>query len=427
VIGDEIHQLARTLWPINRSITGDGVRKTLSIIKRLHLPDLTIHEVPTGTPVFDWVVPKEWRIRAAYIVTPRGERICDFAENNLHVVGYSTAVDCVVPLEELDRHLHSLPDRPTAIPFVTSYYQERWGFSLSHEQRSRLEPGPYRVLIDAELFDGSLTYGELLLPGATFEEVFLSTYICHPSMANNELSGPTVTTFLAKWLSVVPSRKYTYRIVFVPETIGSIAYLSRNLHWLKSHVIAGFNVACVGDERAYSYLPSRNGRTLSDAVAKHVLKWVDSTFTSYSWADRGSDERQYCSPGVDLPIASIMRSKFDRYPEYHTSLDDLVHVVTPAGLEGGYKALMLALEAIERHCQPRLTVLCEPQLGRRGLYPQLSTPAQGNGVPLILNLITWADGTRSLIEIADECGVPVWELYPLVDQLVAHDLLHLDQ
>jgi aminopeptidase-like protein len=246
-------------------------------------------------------------------------------------------------------------------------------------------------------------------------------------MANNELSGPTVTTFLAKWLRERPSRKYTYRIVFVPETIGSITYLSRNLHWLKSHVIAGFNVACVGDERAYSYLPSRNGRSLSDAVAKHVLRWVDSTFTSYGWADRGSDERQYCSPGVDLPVASIMRSKFDRYPEYHTSLDDLVHVVTPAGLQGGYSALVRALEAIERHCHPRLTVLCEPQLGRRGLYPQLSTPASGNGVPLILNLITWADGTRSLIEIADECGVPVWELYPLVDELVAHDLLRLDQ
>jgi len=426
MIGEEIHRLARTLWPLNRSVTGDGVRETLSIIKRLHLPDLTVHEVPTGTPVFDWMVPKEWRIREAYIVTPSGQRICNLADNNLHVVGYSVPVDRVLPLGELEQHLHSLPDRPNSIPFVTSYYQERWGFCLTHDQRTQLQPGLYRVFIDSELFAGSLTYGELMLPGATSQEVFLSTDVCHPSMANNELSGPTVTTFLAKWLMAQASRRYTYRIVFVPETIGSITYVSRHLDWLKAHVIAGFNVACVGDERAYSYLPSRNGRTLSDAVAKHVLKWIDPVFTSYTWADRGSDERQYCSPGVDLPIASIMRSKFDRYPEYHTSLDDLIHVVTPAGLEGGYNALRLALEAIERHCHPRLTVLCEPQLGRRGLYPQLSTPEAGSGVPLILNLITWADGTKSLIEIADECGVAVWELYPLVDQLVSHGLLCLD-
>jgi aminopeptidase-like protein len=425
VIGQEIHALAQMLWPINRSITGDGVRETLSIIKRLHLPDLAIHEVPTGTPVFDWVVPKEWRIREAYLVTPDGRRICDFAENNLHVMGYSVPVDRLLPLEELDQHLHSLPDRPNAIPFVTSYYQERWGFCLSHHQRSHLEPGVYRAVIDSELFEGSLTYGELVLPGATPQEVFLSTCICHPSMANNELSGPTVTTFVAKWLNGQPSRKYTYRIVFVPETIGSITYLSRHLDWLKAHVIAGFNVACVGDERAYSYLPSRHGDTLSDRIARHVLKWIDPAFTSYPWAERGSDERQYCSPGVDLPIASIMRSKFDRYPEYHTSLDDLVDVVTPAGLEGGYNALRLALEATERHCHPRLTVLCEPQLGRRGLYPHLSTP-DARVLP-ILNLVTWADGTKSLIDIADECGVAVWDLYALVDQLVAHGVLSLDR
>jgi aminopeptidase-like protein len=423
VIGEEIHCLARMLWPFNRSITGDGVRETLSLLKSLHLPDLAIHEVPTGTQVFDWVVPKEWRMREAYIVTPGGQRICNFADNNLHVVGYSIPVDRMLTREELDAHLYSLPDRPDAIPFVTSYYQERWGFCLSHRQRSQLEEGTYRVFIDSDLFEGALTYGELILPGASAKEVFLSTYVCHPSMANNELSGPTVTTFLAKWLMSQPSRKYTYRIVFVPETIGSITYLSRHVDWLKAHVVAGFVVGCVGDERGYSYVPSRNGHTMSDVVAKHVLRWLDPDFASYRWLDRGSDERQYCSPGIDLPIASIMRSKFDRYPEYHTSLDDLVNVVTPAGLEGGYNALRLAIESIERNCHPRITVLGEPQLGRRGLYPQLS---RFNEVPLVLNLITWADGTKSLVDIADECGVPVWELYPLVDQLIAHDLLSVD-
>ena len=421
MIGHEIHRLAQALWPLNRSITGDGVRETLRVIQRLHLPELTIHEVPTGTRAFDWVVPREWKIRAAYIVTPDGRRICDFAENNLHVVGYSIPVDRTLSLEELNAHLHSLPDRPDAIPFVTSYYQERWGFCLTHHQRLQLQEGTYRVVIDSELFDGALTYGEVLIPGATAQEVLLSTYVCHPSMANNELSGPTVLTFLARWLRSLPARKYTYRIVFVPETIGSITYLSRNLDWLKAHVIAGFNVSCIGDERGYSYLPSRNGGTLSDRVARHVLHWIDAGFVTYRWADRGSDERQYCAPGIDLPVASMMRSKFDKYPEYHTSLDDLVNVVTPAGLEGGYNAVRLAIETIERHCFPRVTVLGEPQLGPRGLYAQLSTPEAQ--VPLILNLITWADGTRSLIDIADECGVPVWELYPLVDQLVAHDLV----
>lgn len=424
MIGEEIHALARQLWPIPRSLTGDGVRRTLATIRDLHLRELAVHEVPTGAQVLDWVVPREWRVRDAYIRTPSGETICRFTENNLHLVGYSVPVDADMTLDELDPHLHSLPDRPDAVPFVTSYYQEAWGFCLTDRQRSLLEPGVYRVVIDSELFDGSLTYGELVIPGESSKEVLLSTYVCHPSMANNELSGVTVTTFLAKWLMAEP-RRYTYRIVFVPETVGSIAYLSRHLAWLKEHVIAGFNVTCVGDDRQYSYLPSRRGDTLSDVVARHVLKWIDAGFTSYRWADRGSDERQYCSPGVDLPIASIMRTKYDCYPEYHTSLDDLVSVVTPAGLEGGYRALKLAIESIERHCYPKLTVLGEPQLGRRGLYPQLSTTATFDEIALMLNVITWSDGTRSLVDIADECGVPVWDLYPLVDALAAHGLLDL--
>ena len=242
-------------------------------------------------------------------------------------------------------------------------------------------------------------------------------------MANNELSGPAVTTFLAKWLTSLPHRKYTYRIVFIPETIGSITYISQNLDALKANVIAGFNISCVGDNRTYSYLPSRNGQTLSDQVAKHVLKWICPQYQSYQWTDRGSDERQYCSPGVDLPMASIMRTKYGKYPEYHTSLDDLVHVVTPEGLEGGYKALKLAIEAIEHHCFPQTTVLGEPQLGKRGLYPNLSTKSSGNEVQLMMNLISQSDGIHSLIDIADESNVPVWDLYPLVSKLRDHSLL----
>lgn len=425
MIGDEIHALARRLWPIPRSITGAGVRQTLAILKEI-CPALTVHDVPSGTAAFDWTVPDEWEIGEARLTGPDGETICDFAANNLHVVGYSSPVDEMLSLEDLQSHLHSLPDQPDAIPYVTSYYADRWGFCLSHKQRAALKPGQYRARIASRKFAGVLNYGELVLPGETKNEIFLSTYVCHPSMANNELSGPCVTAFLARWLANLPKRRFTYRIVFIPETIGSIVYLSRNLAHLKAHVAAGFNVTCIGDERAWSYLPSRAGDTRSDRVAQHVLSHIDPGYKRYTWLDRGSDERQYCAPGVDLPIATIMRSKYGEYPEYHTSLDDLENVVTPAGLEGGYEALRRALEALERDWRPRATVLCEPQLGKRGLYPTLSTKMSGAEVRLMMNLLSLADGKASLIDIAERCGAPIWDLYPIVDKLAAHGLLALD-
>lgn len=423
MLGEQMHALARQLWPINRSLTGDGVRETFACLKSQHLPTLQVHEVPTGTAVFDWIVPREWSVREAYIRTPDGRRICDFQQNNLHLVGYSVPVRQTMSLAALNEHLHSLPDQPDAIPYVTSYYAEHWGFCLRHDQRLALEEGDYEVCIDARLFDGHLTYGELLIPGQSTDEVFLSTYVCHPSMANNELSGPCVTTFIARWLAALPDRRYSYRIVFVPETIGAITYLSRHLPLLQQRVIAGFNLTCIGDDRAYSYLPSRAGDTLSDTVARHVLRWTDPAYRSYPWRSRGSDERQYCAPGVDLPVASIMRSKYATYPEYHTSLDNLTDVVTPSGLAGGFLAVQRAIEAIERNVKPRMTVLCEPQLGRRGLYPTLSTTGSADGVQLLMELITWSDGRHTLIEIAERCDVPVWALYPLVDQLQAHGLM----
>ena len=423
-IGSEIHGLASALWGFDRSLTGDGVRQTLKKLKE-HIPDLQIREIPTGTQVFDWKIPKEWNVKDAWIITPNGEKICDFKSNNLHLVGYSIPVKRKLSLPELQGHLHSLPDQPNAVPYITSYYKERWGFCLTQIEREKLVDGEYEVFIDSKLFDGSMTYGELIIPGESSREVFLSTYVCHPSMANNELSGPTVTTFIAKWLLSLNNRKYTYRIVFIPETIGSIAYLSKNLQGLKNNVIAGFNVSCIGDEQAYSYMPSRNGDTLSDKVAIHVLAHTDVNFISYEWKDRGSDERQYCAPLVDLPIAGILRSKWLAYEEYHTSLDDLETVVTPDGLEGGYGALKNALETIERHCFPVVTTLCEPQLGKRGLYPTLSDKNTKGQVGLMMEILTWSDGTKSLIEIADICGVPVWDLYPIVDTLVLNDLLTL--
>ena len=420
VLGKEMHDLATVLFPICRSLTGAGVRGTLKIISK-HIP-IKIKEVPTGTKVFDWSVPKEWNIRDAYIITPDGNKICDFKTKNLHVLGYSTPINKFLSLNELQNHLHSIPNQPDAIPYVTSYYDELWGFCISHNDRLKLNEGEYHVFIDSSLENGNLTYGECIIPGETNEEVFLSTYICHPSMANNELSGPVVTIALAKFLSSLKKRRYTYRIIFIPETIGSIVYLSKNLDHLKEHVVAGFNITCIGDERCYSYLPSRYGNTLSDKVALHVLKHTDPKFKRYTWLDRGSDERQYCAPGVDLPIATIMRSKYGEYPEYHTSLDDL-DLVTPLGLEGGYMALKKAIEIIEKNIYPRNSVLGEPQLGRRGLYPTLSTKKSGVEVRTMMDFISYCDGKHNMLEIAELINKPFWDLVHILENLIDNGLM----
>ena len=423
-IGHKIHKLASKLWPLNRSITGKGVRETLKIIFDI-LPELKVYSVPSNEKVFDWIVPREWEVKKAYIINPKGEKICDFSKNNLHLVGYSIPYKGTLNLNELKKHLYTLPDQPDAIPYITSYYRERWGFCLTQNQFDTLEDGNYEVIIDSNLFDGELNYGELLIKGKNEKEIFLSTYICHPSMANNELSGITVLTFLAKWLTEIRNLEYSYRIVFIPETIGSITYLSRNYKEMKNKVFAGFNVTCVGDDRAYSYIPSRNGDTISDLTAKHVLKWIDKNFIIYSWLDRGSDERQYCSPGIDLPISSILRTKYGKYPEYHTSLDNLEKVVTPEGLKGGYIAIRKAIEAIEKNKKYKVTVLCEPQLDKRGLYPTLSQRERDEEVSLMLNLISFCDGKTSLLKIAENLNKPIWELYNLVEKLKDHNLIEV--
>jgi aminopeptidase-like protein len=421
-LGADIHKLAKELWPLNRSLTGVGVRQTLELLQS-QLPDLKIHSIPTGTKVFDWVIPQEWNVREAYIIDPCGKKLCDFNENNLHLVGYSVPFKGTLSLAELCEHIHTMPDQSDAIPYVTSYYAPNWGFCMSYDEFEKLKQGDYYVVIDSCLSDGVLNYGEIIISGATKSEVLLSTYICHPSMANNEISGISVTTYLAEWLSSLEANQYTYRILFIPETLGSICYLSFHKDYLIENVKAGFNISCVGDDRAHSYLPSRNGNTLSDKAAKHVLRWYAGDFVKYSWLNRGSDERQYCAPGIDLPIASMMRTKYGKYPEYHTSLDDLVNVVTPDGLNGGYWALRLAIGVLEKNYNYKTLVFCEPQMGKRGLYATLSKTGTSKSSKLFMDFLSYCDGTLDLISISDALGVPAWELYDVIAILEDHQLI----
>ena len=416
--GDEMHQFASRAMPICRSLTGDGVRQTLEMIADC-IP-LQIHEVPSGSRVFDWTVPKEWNIRDAFIADESGNRIVDFKKNNLHVVGYSVPVDQWMDLQQLQIHLHSLPDQPDAIPYITSYYKERWGFCLTHANREALEPGKYQVVIDSTLEDGSLSYGECILPGESEEEILITTYVCHPSMANNELSGPTVSAFIGQWLMSAP-RRYTYRLIYTPETIGAITYLSRNLDVLKQRCKAGFNLSCIGDDRDYSYVASRYANTLADKVTCNVLNHKQAAHTKYSYLERGSDERQYGSPGVELPLVTLCRTKFGKYPEYHTSLDDL-NLVTPSGLQGGFEFVKECLVALEANKIYRVTCLGEPQLGKRGLYPELSTKDSNAAVKTILDVITYADGSNDLIDISNLINQSVADIIPIVEKLVDNGL-----
>jgi aminopeptidase-like protein len=413
--GRKMRELIGELFSICRSITGEGLRQSLGRVGEL-IP-LAMHEVPTGTQAFDWTVPKEWNIRDAYINDANGRRIVDFRDNNLHVVNYSAPVNARMTLGELRPHLHSLPDRPDWIPYRTTYYAETWGFCLAHRQLESLTDGEYEVVIDSSLRDGALTYGECVLPGDLDDEFLISTHICHPSLANDNLSGVAVAASLAQILARNPHR-YTYRFLFVPGTIGPIAWLARNQDKVR-RIKHGLVLACVGDRGSINYKRSRRGSADIDRAVECVLRSRATPFEVRDFSPYGYDERQYCSPGFDLPVGSFRRTPHGEYQEYHISADNL-DFVSEAHLAGSLGALLETIDLLESDVAFRnLSPNCEPQLGRRGLLPAASESAQ----MALLWMLNLSDGTNSLLDIAERSRLPFGELRRATEILIEHGLL----
>ncbi len=421
VSGAELHGLIAELYPICRSITGDGVRETL---RRVHhyLP-LTMSEVPSGAPVFDWTVPREWNIRDAWVKNAAGERVVDFRQSNLHVVSYSVPVCRTIPLSELKPHLHSLADRPDWIPYKTSYYREDWGFCVSSEQLHALTDPVYEVCIDSTLEDGHLTYGECYIPGQLDEEVLLSCHVCHPSLCNDNLSGIAVAVFLGHWLFSLPARRFSYRLLFVPGTIGSITWLARNQDRLAT-IRHGLVLTGLGAPGPLVYKRSRRGHTEIDRAAANVLQHSGEAFAVRDFVPYGYDERQYCSPGINLAVGCLSRTPFGEYPEYHTSADNL-DFVSPATLEESYRAARSIVEILERNttcmsCNP----MCEPQLGRRGLYGSMGGAAEGRAREIaLLWVLNLSDGTNSLLDIAERSHLSFESVRSAANRLLEAGLL----
>lgn len=402
-IGEELFAFAKEIFPICRSITGRGVRETLGAIGK-HIK-LDVHEVPTGTPVFDWVIPREWNIRAAYIRNEQGETIVDFAQSNLHVMSYSVPVRQHISLNELKKHIYTLPDQPDLIPYRTSYYADNWAFCMPHRLLESLKDGTYEVVIDSSLTDGSLTYGEYLHRGEAENEILFSAHVCHPSLANDNCSGIALLTHLAKRISKLRTR-YSYRFVFAPGTIGAITWLARNE--MNCHRIeSGLVLSMVGDGGGPTYKKSRRGNGKIDRALCHVVSHCGQTPTIVDFSPYGYDERQYCSPGFNLPVGLFQRSKFGEIPQYHTSADNL-DFIAPGDLALSYRLVVEALDVIENDRIYSNTIAkCEPQLGRRGLYGAIGgdkdAAAANMAMLWILNL---SDGTHSLLDIAERANLP---------------------
>jgi aminopeptidase-like protein len=415
-----MQQLINELYPICRSITGEGLRTTLKIIQR-EIP-LTIHEVPSGTRVFDWTVPKEWNIQGAFIKDAAGRTVLDFADSNLCVISYSVPYRGKMRLEDLKTHIFTLPDRPHWIPYRTTYYNENWGFCMPHERFLQLTDGEYEVCIDSSLKDGALTYGEFYVPGARKDEVLMSCHVCHPSLCNDNLSGIAVATGIAKYLLTAP-RRYSYRVLFIPGTIGSITWLARNEDRV-ANVKHGWVMAGLGDRGAFTYKTSRRGNAEIDRVFSYALRQLAGRSRVIEFSPYGYDERQFCSPGFDLPVGCLMRSPFGEYPEYHTSADNL-SFIDESSLSGSLELCISVINILEQNrFYLNQNPKCEPQLGKRGIYRaiggQARAPLSDLSVLWILNL---SDGAHSLLDIAERSGVPFSGIQQTADLLVQHGLL----
>jgi aminopeptidase-like protein len=394
--GDAMYALVERLYPLCRSITGDGVRATLEIVGE-YVP-LQVHEVPTGTQVLDWTVPQEWNIRDAYIADTAGRRVVDFAASSLHVLGYSVPVSATMPLAELRGHLHTLPEHPSWVPYRTSYYKPDWGFCLAQETLDALPDGEYEVCVDSTLADGHLTYAEHVVPGQVPDEVVVSCHVCHPSLANDNLAGIAVAVFLARALAE-QTPYYTYRFIFAPGTIGAITWLARNAERI-DRVKHGLVLACAGDPGQLTYKQSRRGDAEIDRVMRHVLAASERPYHVNEFTPYGYDERQFCSPGFDLGVGSLTRTPYAGYPEYHTSADNLSYV-TPAELADSYSAIIDVIDVIEQDGPFRnLSPYGEPQLGKRGVYPTVGGKSASDAVMAMLWTLAYSDGNASLLDIA---------------------------
>ncbi|MGH7768823.1 MAG: DUF4910 domain-containing protein [Candidatus Binatia bacterium] len=407
------------MYPLCRSITGDGLRKTLRIISQ-HIP-LKIFEIPTGTAVFDWTIPREWNIKGAYIKNSRGETILDFQNSNLHIVNYSVPVRATMSLAELRKHLFTIPDRPNWIPYRTSYYEESWGFCLTHEQYLRLEEDQYEVMIDSSLDNGHLTYGEYYIGGQSSDEVLISCHACHPSLCNDNLSGVSLSVFLARYLSSVKLR-YSYRFLFVPVTIGSIAWLAQNEARV-GDIKHGLVLTCVGDAGKSTYKKSRRGDADIDKAMIYVLKHSRKDYEVVEFIPYGYDERQFCSPGFNLPVGCLMRTPNGRFAEYHTSADDL-NFVQPAYLADSFEKTLQAVDILENNrTYLNQNPKCEPQLGKRGLYRAMGSQAGENRALAMLWVLNLSDGHQTLLDIAERSGLPFEAIRNSARELQSHGLL----
>ena len=427
---ERMYKIIKDLFPINRSLSGNGNRQTLNYLKENYLGELNIHEysIADNPSTFDWNTPYEWNIDEAYIEDENGNKIIDFKNNNLHILGYSESVDVTIPFSELDNHLYSLEDDIDAIPYTTSYYKTRWGFCLPHRLREELRKNPdklyHAVIKSTHNKNGSITYGELIINGYEDEEILISTYICHPSMANDNLSGVAMAAEIAKYIYALLERKYTYRIIFIPETIGALIYLKENITHLKKYVKAGFVLSCIGDNGDYSCVHSPYNNTYTDKIVTHVLKHITDDPKEYSFLERGSDERQFCAPNVNLPVCTLSRTKFGKFRQYHTSKDNL-DFVTQEGLQGGFEYVKKCIDILENNNIYKIKTVGEPQLGKYGLYPTISQKGSADYTRNLTNIIAYLNGKNTILDIAEILNVPFNEVMNIIDKLNNKKIIEL--